>query len=66
MNERDKEFARQAKLPVMHPDWQEAAQAFANLIRADEREKFCAALRQLHDSYSLASNSNSIRTRGNT
>ena len=41
MNERDKEFARQAKLPVMHPDWQEAAQAFADLIRADERE-FCA------------------------
>jgi hypothetical protein len=33
---------------------------------ADEREKFCAALRQLHDSYSLASNSNNIRARGNT
>jgi hypothetical protein len=38
--------------------------AFADLIRADEREKFCAVLRQLHDSYSLASNSNSIRARG--
>jgi hypothetical protein len=33
---------------------------------AEEREKFCAVLRQLHDSYSLASNSNSIRARGNT
>jgi len=29
-----------------------------------EREKFCAALRQLHDSYSLASNPNGIRARG--
>ena len=29
-----------------------------------EREKFCAVLRQLHDSYSLASDSNSIQTRG--
>jgi hypothetical protein len=30
---------------------------------ADEREKFCAVLRQLHDSYSLASNPNNIRAR---
>jgi len=30
----------------------------------DEREKFCAVLRQLHDSYSLTSDSNAIRARG--
>ena len=29
-----------------------------------EREKFCAVLRQLHDSYSLTSDSNAIRARG--
>ena len=39
---------------------------FAHLVAAAEREKFCAMLRQLHDSYSLASNSNTIRARGNT
>ena len=38
---------------------------FAELVRADEREKFCTMLRQLHDSYSLASDSNTIRARGN-
>ena len=39
---------------------------FAALVAAAEREKFCVALRQLHDSYSLASRSNNIRTRGET
>jgi hypothetical protein len=39
---------------------------FAALVAAHEREKFCAVLRQLHDSYSLASNSNAIRARSNT
>jgi hypothetical protein len=39
---------------------------FANLVAQHEREKFCAVLRQLHDSYSLASDSNAIRARGNT
>jgi len=34
-----------------------------NLV-AHEREKFCAVLRQLHDSYSLTSDSNAIRARG--
>jgi len=38
--------------------------AFAKLVEQHEREKFCAVLRQLHDSYSLASNSNDIRARG--
>ena len=38
--------------------------AFAALVASAEREKFCATLRQLHDSYSLASDSNAIRERG--
>ena len=68
MNERDKEFARQAKLPVMHPDWQEAAQAFADLIRDDEREA-CAdtarlALQHIHKVGEIAESA--IRARGNT
>jgi len=29
-----------------------------------EREKFLGALRQLHDSYSLASNSNALKAKG--
>ena len=37
---------------------------FATLVASAEREKFCAVLRQLHDSYSLASDSNAIRERG--
>ena len=37
---------------------------FADLVANAEREKFCAVLRQLHDSYSLASDSNAIRARG--
>ena len=37
---------------------------FAKLIAEHEREKFCAVLRQLHDSYSLTSDSNAIRARG--
>jgi len=37
---------------------------FAKLIAEKEREEFCAVLRQLHDSYSLTSDSNAIRARG--
>ena len=37
--------------------------AFAALVASAEREKFCATLKQLHDSYSLASDSNAIRAR---
>jgi hypothetical protein len=37
---------------------------FAALVASAEREKFCAELRQLHDSYSLASDSNAIRAKG--
>ena len=39
---------------------------FAKLIAEKEREKFCAVLRQLHDSYSLTSDSNAIRARGDS
>ena len=39
-------------------------EVFAKLIAEKEREKFCAVLRQLHDSYSLTSDSNAIRARG--
>jgi hypothetical protein len=42
----------------------ESVDRFAKLVAQHEREKFCAALRQLHDSYSLASDSNAIRARG--
>ena len=42
----------------------EELEAFAKLVREDEREKFLGALRQLHDSYSLASDPNGIRARG--
>jgi len=43
MTERDIELAKQAKLPVNHPDWADAARRFAELIRADERERIKAA-----------------------
>ena len=39
-------------------------ESFAALVASAEREKFCVVLRQLHDSYSLASNSNAIQERG--
>ena len=43
----------------------EFLERFAKLVAQHEREKFCAALRQLHDSYSLASDSNAIQERSN-
>ena len=39
---------------------------FAKLVAEHEREAFCAVLRQLHDSYSLTSDSNAIRARGDS
>ena len=39
----------------------EELERFAELVRADEREKFLAVLRQLHDSYSLASNTSKLK-----
>jgi hypothetical protein len=41
----------------------EELEAFAKLVREDEREKFLGVLRQLHDSYSLASDPTAIRKR---
>jgi len=39
-----------------HPDFHAVSdERFAALVAAAERDKFCAVLRQLHDSYSLAS-----------
>ena len=44
--------------------WSESqVERFAALVASAEREKFCATLKQLHDSYSLASDSNAIRAR---
>jgi hypothetical protein len=47
-----------AELPMMDA-WlfyeEEYLERFAALVAAAERDKFCAVLRQLHDSYSLAS-----------
>jgi hypothetical protein len=42
----------------------EAAFKFAELVASAERDKFLAALRQLHDSYSLASDPNGLKERG--
>jgi len=39
-------------------------EAFAKLIAAKEREKFCVLLRQFHDSISLASDPSTIKARG--
>jgi hypothetical protein len=36
---------------------------FAKLVAAKEREKFCALLRQLHDSISLASDPSAIKAK---
>jgi hypothetical protein len=62
------DMARECNLVGMRPHldgiYFEALEAFAKLVREDEREKFLGALRQLHDSYSLASDPTSIRARG--
>lgn len=50
--------------PNHDTNWHDPAiERFAALVVSAEREKFCAVLRQLHDSYSLASDSNAIRAR---
>ena len=68
MNQED--IIRMAREAGMYQDlnvsWNQSIQNFAALVAAAEREKFCAVLRQLHDSYSLASRSNNIRARGET
>ena len=58
------EMARQAGLPEAIIEMTPIAfERFAKLVAEKEREKFCAVLRQLHDSYSLTSDSNAIRAR---
>jgi hypothetical protein len=64
-------MAREAGLHLYVNDLTEEPYAlvverFANLVAATEREMFVEVLRQLHDSYSLTSNSNAIRARGTT
>jgi len=52
---------------LLYEHWRcnlESMTRFAELVASAERDKFCAVLRQLYDSYSLASDSNAIRARG--
>jgi hypothetical protein len=58
-------MAREAGL-FTHKEVQAELKAFEALVRADERKNFCAALRQMHDAYSLASNPSGLKVRGNT
>ena len=58
------EMACQAFGGVIKKEERDHFIAFAKLVAEKEREKFCAVLRQLHDSYSLTSDSNAIRARG--
>jgi hypothetical protein len=62
------DLAREAGFEqVGHDSFQELTarmEAFAKLVRKDEREKFLGALRQLHDSYSLASDPSGLKERG--
>ena len=58
------EMAREANLPACHATHPKALERFAALVREDERKKFGAVLRQLHDSYSLASDPSGLRARG--
>jgi len=72
MNERDIELAAEAEAYADYNFkgevyWREAYESkLIDLIRADEREKFCAVLRQLHDSYALASSNKGFDPRKNT
>ena len=69
MTERDIELAKQAKLPVNHPDWADAARRFAKLIRADEREA-CAKVCEEQEDWGRHATPDTcaaaIRARGNT
>jgi hypothetical protein len=59
------EMAREAGMTGLESsELLENFEAFAKLVREDEREKFGAVLRQLHDSYSLASDPSGLRARG--
>jgi len=54
------EMARESGLETQD-GFSESVFYFAKLVAEREREKFCAVLRQLHDSYSLASDSNLVK-----
>ena len=61
------EMAREAGLGgFLEPHWdlRQELECFAALVRADEREKFCAHLRHFHDVYALSSNPGQLRERG--
>ena len=50
-----------------HTEWSGAPldrlEQLVALVRADERKNFCAALRQMHDAYSLASDPSGLKVR---
>jgi hypothetical protein len=52
-------LAKQVGYPIQHEEWRKATEEFANLVeaaaRADERDRACAYMRQMHDAYSIAS-----------
>jgi hypothetical protein len=43
---------------------EDSLEDFAALVASAEREKFCAMLRQVHDSYSLSSEQGQLKNRG--
>ena len=60
------ELAREAGWDDHHAEFDTRLDRLVALVRADERENFCAALRQMHDAYSLASDPLGLKVRGNT
>ena len=61
------EMAREAGFDTDLPPFQDGtaiALKLAALVASAERDRFLAALRQLHDSYSLASDPNGLKERG--
>ena len=61
------EMARQSELGFLLGDnWMlhHELEYFAKLVAQHEREKFCAMLRQVHDSYSLSSDQGQLKNRG--
>ena len=58
------DMAREAgfvTLSINEDKWGPYLERFAALVRADERKKFLGVLRQLHDSYSLASDTSKFK-----
>ena len=47
---------------IIHPEMvDKTLERFAELVASAERERFCAVLRQWHDTYSLLSDPSTIR-----